>query len=117
MLVTQADDFIVSDNLISLLLAQVSENKDLNAVFNDLFQAEGSEIYLKPVGNYVATGQNLNFYTVLEAARQRGEIALGYRQMASALDATEQFGIVLNPKKSRTFSLEPQDLIIVLAES
>ena len=27
--VTQADDFIVSDKLVSLMLAQVSENKDL----------------------------------------------------------------------------------------
>ncbi|RYG64991.1 potassium transporter TrkA, partial [bacterium] len=51
--VTQADDFIVSDNLISLLMAQVSENKHLNAVFNDLFDSDGSEIYLKPASDYV----------------------------------------------------------------
>ena len=52
--VTQADDFIVSDKLISLMLAQVSENKDLNAVFDDLFDPDGSEIYLKPAADYVA---------------------------------------------------------------
>ncbi|HEX8834878.1 MAG TPA: hypothetical protein VF719_11790, partial [Abditibacteriaceae bacterium] len=51
--VTQADDFIVSDKLISLLLAQVSENKDLNAVFSDLFDSAGSEIYLKAARDYV----------------------------------------------------------------
>ena len=39
--VTQADDFIVSDQLISLMLAQVAENKHLNAVFADLFDPRG----------------------------------------------------------------------------
>jgi ion channel POLLUX/CASTOR len=51
--VTKANDFIVSDKLISLLMSQVSENKYLMSVFDDLFDAEGSEIYLKPVSNYV----------------------------------------------------------------
>ena len=52
--VTRADDFIVSDRIVSLMLAQISENKALNAVFADLFDPEGSEIYLKPAGDYVA---------------------------------------------------------------
>ena len=44
--VTQADDFIVSDRLISLMLSQLSENEELNAVFDELFNPEGSEVYL-----------------------------------------------------------------------
>ena len=54
--VTQADDFIVSDRLVSLMLAQVSENKALNAVFADIFDPEGAEIYLKPATDYVTEG-------------------------------------------------------------
>ncbi len=46
--VTQADDFIVSDKLISLMLSQISENKQLTEVFDQLFSSEGSEIYLRP---------------------------------------------------------------------
>ena len=38
---TRADDFIVSDKLISLLLSQVSENRELAAVFTDLFSPDG----------------------------------------------------------------------------
>ncbi len=68
--VTQTDDFIVSDNLVSLLLTQVSENKHLHAVFADLFDANGSEIYLKPASDYVALNEPLNFYSVLESARR-----------------------------------------------
>ena len=82
--VTRADDFIVSDRLISLMIAQVAESKHLNAVFGDLFDPEGSEIYLKPAGDYVALGQAAPFAAVIEAARRRGEVAFGYRLTASA---------------------------------
>ncbi len=115
--VTQADDFIVSDNLVSLLLTQVSENKHLHAVFTDLFNSEGSEIYLKPASDYVAPGQPLNFYTVLEAARQRSEIAIGYRIAADSHNSQNQYGVVVNPKKSSEIRFTPEDLIIVIAES
>lgn len=115
--VTQADDFIVSDKLISLMLSQISENKDLGEVFGDLFNAEGSEIYLKPAADYVNTGQPLNFYTVLESARRRGEIAMGYRIMAKSGDANAGYGVTLNPDKAATITFSPADRIVVLAEA
>jgi hypothetical protein len=74
---TQVDDFIVSEHLISLMMAQLSENAQLFDVFTDIFDPEGAEIYLKPVGDYVATGEPVNFYTVTEAARRRGETRFG----------------------------------------
>ncbi|MDH5610621.1 MAG: NAD-binding protein, partial [Cyclobacteriaceae bacterium] len=54
--ITSADDFIVSDKLISLLMSQVSENKFLMRVFEDLFDADGSEIYIKSCREYVRVG-------------------------------------------------------------
>jgi voltage-gated potassium channel Kch len=115
--VTQADDFIVSDKLVSLMLSQVSENKSLNAVFTDLFDPEGSEIYLKPVANYVRLGEPVNFYTVVEAARRRGEVALGYRQNANAKNPAQAYGVVVNPDKSKEVAFGEADRVIVLAES
>lgn len=114
--VTQADDFIVSDQLISLMLAQVSENKYLNAVFADIFDPEGSEIYLKPPGDYVATGRPVNFYTVVEAARRRGHVAIGYRLAALAGRADKGYGVVVNPDKSREVTFGVEDKIVVIAE-
>ena len=98
-------------------MAQVSENKHLNAVFNDLFDSEGSEIYLKPARDYVTSGQPLNFYTVVEAARRRGEIAIGYRQITNANNSAEQYGVVINPKKSQMMTFASEDRIIVVSES
>jgi voltage-gated potassium channel Kch len=115
--VTRADDFIVSDALVSLLMAQVSENKALNAVFKDLFDPEGSEIYLKPASQYVKAGSPVNFYTVVEAARQRGEVAIGYRLQALAGDSSQAYGVVVNPDKSKMVTFSEHDRIVVLAES
>jgi voltage-gated potassium channel Kch len=115
--VTQADDFIVSDKLISLMLSQISENKELNAVFADIFDPEGSEIYLKLASNYVALGEPLNFYTVVEAARRRGEVALGYRLRAHATDPEKAYGVVVNPDKSNPVTFSEWDRVIVLAEN
>lgn len=115
--VTKADDFIVSGKLVSLMLAQISENKELNAVLADIFDPEGSEIYLKLASNYVKTGEPVNFYTVVEAARQKGEVALGYRIAARANDAGQAYGVAVNPDKSRPITFSEWDRLIVLAEN
>jgi ion channel POLLUX/CASTOR len=114
--VAKADDFIVSDELTGLLLTQVSENAELLDVFRDLFDAEGSEIYLKPAEDYVAAGREVNFYTVAEAARRRGETAIGYRLERNANDSSRAYGVRVNPPKSETVTFQPEDKIVVLAE-
>jgi ion channel POLLUX/CASTOR len=115
--VTRADDFIVSDRLVSLLLAQLSENPILYDLFTDLFDPEGSEVYLKPAGDYVTPGVAVNFYTVAEAARRRGESAFGYRLAIHSKDKANNYGVVVNPKKSEMVTFSEGDRIIVLAES
>ena len=77
--VTKADDFIVSDKLISLMMSQVSENKMLMQVFIDLMDSDGSEIYLKPITNYITLNKEVDIYTLLESAARKGEVAIGYR--------------------------------------
>jgi voltage-gated potassium channel Kch len=114
--VTKADDFIVSDKLISLTLSQLSENRLLAKVFDSLFSSEGSEIYLKPVERYVRPGESVDFYTLLEAARRRGETAIGYRIIAHAHDASQGYGVRLNPPKGERVSFSASDRIVVLAE-
>jgi voltage-gated potassium channel Kch len=114
---TQVDDFIVSEHLISLMMAQLSENAELFDVFADIFDPEGAEIYLKPVSDYVAPGTPVNFYTVTEAARRRSETPLGYRITAEATDAGKAYGVHTNPRKFETVTFSPDDKIIVIAEN
>lgn len=112
----KVDDFIVSEHLISLMMAQLSENAELLGVFTDMFDPEGAEIYLKPISDYVVTGQPVNFYTVTEAARRRGETAIGYRLMSENHDAEKSYGIHTNPKKSEKVSFNLEDKLIVISE-
>jgi len=114
--VAKVDDFIVSEHLISLMLSQLSENDNLFDVFQDIFAPEGAEIYLKPVNDYVETGQPITFYTVVEAARRRGETALGYRVEAEANNPETGYGVYTNPLKSQKIILAADDKIIVVAE-
>jgi voltage-gated potassium channel Kch len=114
---TQVDDFIVSEHLISLMMAQLSENAELFDVFTDIFDPEGAEIYLKPVSDYVAPGTSVSFYTVAEAARRRGETPLGYRITSEANDAGKAYGVHTNPKKSETVTFSLEDKVIVIAEN
>ncbi len=114
--IAKADDFIVSDELAGLLMTQISENKLLSTVFEDLFSAEESEFYLKPASDYVETNQEINFYTVVEAAKRNNETAVGYRKMKNAMDEESDFGLVLNPLKSKKIKLRDEDHVIVLAK-
>jgi Trk K+ transport system NAD-binding subunit len=109
--VTKVDDVIVSDKLISLLVTQISENHHLTAVFDELFSAEGSELYMRPAGDYVRLGQATTFATLVESASRRGEVAIGYRKAGGA-----NGGVVVNPAKSERVELSDADRLVVLAE-
>jgi len=115
--VTKADDFIVSERFISLLLSQISERKALGGVFEDIFNSNGSEIYLKSAHNYVELDKEVNFYTIVESARRRNEVAIGFRTGKDATNRKANYGIVLNPHKLEMKSFSDDDEIIVLSES
>jgi voltage-gated potassium channel Kch len=108
------DDIIVSDQVLSLMLAQLSQNRHLADVFGELFQADGAEVYLRPAGRY-ATG-DVSFATLVEAAARRGETAIGYRDAAHSHDPDESFGVIVNPPKSARIQVADGDRLIVLAE-
>ncbi|MEU4290860.1 hypothetical protein AB0E63_21755 [Kribbella sp. NPDC026596] len=113
--VTRADDFVVSEKLISLLLTQLTENRHLAAVFEDLFNPTGAEIYLKPAAGYLLPGMPATFSTVAEAAARHGETAIGYRVHAEFYQPPA-YGVVLNPPKQAPLTLTDKDRVIVLAE-
>jgi voltage-gated potassium channel Kch len=114
--VTRADDFVVSNRLVSQMLAQASESENLSAVFDELLDERGSEFYMRRASNYVALERPVTFYTIVEAARRRGEIAVGYsHQRRENADPDNPTGVVMNPKKSDLVTFSPGDRVIVLA--
>lgn len=113
--VAEADDFIVSNTLVSLMVSQVAENPHLVKLFDELFSAGGFELYLKPATDYVRAGE-LPFAVLCEAALRRGQIAIGYRLASRARDPSAAFGIVVNPSKRAKLTVGPGDSVIVIAE-
>ena len=118
--ITRADDFIVSPDLLSKYIAQISENGNLTKVFDILLTAEGVEIYLRPVSLFLPLGftpnSNVSFREILLASLHQQSLAIGYRLMRYAQDASRFYGIVLNPDKDQTIVFRLEDKIIVLAE-
>lgn len=114
--VAEVDDVIVSDEILSLILAQISEEVRLDAVFTDLLDADGSEIYLRPAADYVALDRDVTYATVVEAARLRGETAIGYRDASESRNAAAAYGVRVNPPKSAVLHPDAGDRVVVLAE-
>jgi len=53
---------------------------------------------------------------VLEAARLRGETAIGYRIAAQSRRSANNYGVTINPKKTERVTFAPGDRVIVLAD-
>jgi ion channel POLLUX/CASTOR len=101
-------DFVVSAEMTSMLLAQVSERRELNAVFADLFDSDGNELYLKRAACYALLGYTTPWLTVQKVARQRGEVAIGYLKLGGTP--------LINPKQDEAIVFAEEDRVIVIAE-
>ncbi len=110
-----ADDVIVSDLLVSRLLAQVSRTPRLVDVFDQLFGHVGSETHVRPVEQYVTGSGPVTVSTLIEAASRRGETFIGYRIAARSAQQPD-FGVVINPRTSGSVTFSTGDRLIVLAD-
>ena len=93
----------------------MSENPEL--IPDDLFDAGGSELYLKPASHYVSLDKPVNFYTIVESARRHHEVAIGYRLVTKEAQLNRASGMHLNPNKAEPIKLSAQDQVIILSES
>lgn len=113
--VADIDDVVVSGEIVSLIVAQLSEDARIEPVLADLLDSDGSEIYLRPAEWYVAPGVETTWATVVASAARRGETAIGFSSPGLA-EAGSRIGVVVNPAKSEPLSVEAGDRVVVLAE-
>ncbi len=112
---TQIHDIVISNEMVSMVLAQITHEPRVRPVLEDLFSSEGSEIYLKDLALYVQPGQAASFEQLILAAKARGEVALGVQ--VAVEDPRQRYGIVLNPKdRKKPITPKAGDRLIVLAE-
>ena len=111
--VAGAEDFIVSERITALMLAQLAEIPDREKVFADLFETWGSELSMRPVSDYAEPKPGTAYGSYVAAAHRRGHLAIGYRTTgAGGKDLAA--AIHLDPPKSRVVDLSPDDRLIVV---
>ena len=114
---TEVSDYIISDTIISSVISQLSEEKRLYYVFDELFSGEGCEIYMFSADNYI---ENFNGeYTFKELSTivaNEGTILLGYRDMSERVEKKKDYGVHLNINKNNKIKLNKNDKLIVLFE-
>ena len=97
------DDFIVSQRLMSLLIAQLSENPQLKEILDGLLDPFGTDIVLRPALEVLEPCT----YTINEIAmrgQHRGAVALGRQlELGQEIDGaylSGEFGLI-HERKSR----------------
>jgi Trk K+ transport system NAD-binding subunit len=108
-------DVIISGKLIGLLMAQISQNRHLAAVFEELFSADGTGVRLRPATDYVLPGCETSFATVVAAARHRGECAIGYRSHDDS-STSPGYGVRINPPKAERRRWTVEDEVVVVGK-
>eukprot|EP00898_Chlorokybus_atmophyticus_P005443 jgi/Chlat1/58/ChrspC240389S00933 len=101
---------VVSTQMAANYIAQACVDKQVIVLWRDLLDADGKEIYLKPINRYVNPGEHISFWELQQRALMRGEAALGYR-------VTSKDAVVLNPQnKEQLLEFGADDAAVVIAE-
>ena len=103
------DDFVVSDEMTSLFLAQLSERFELGAVFADLFSRDGCSIDFVQ-GKTLSASSAKSFADIVVTAARNGQTAIGFRRLDTG-------DVVINPAKSDQLLLNEDDEVLVIARS
>jgi hypothetical protein len=105
----ESTDFVASSEITSMILAQVSEQRDLNQIYMDLFSPSGSEIYMKSIERYVVPDTVVAWPQIQKSAQKHREIAIGcYRPGLSPL---------IHPADDVMMTFRAGDKLIVLADN
>lgn len=112
------NDFIISNRMVSMVFAQISEEPDIQRVYDDLFAEDGSEIYVKPAGLYFdSLPVTCRFGDLMRVAQKRSEeICIGYKLKRFEGHAQRNYGVKLIPPKDSEVTLESEDALVVVAE-
>uniref|UniRef100_A0A2N9HN72 RCK N-terminal domain-containing protein n=1 Tax=Fagus sylvatica TaxID=28930 RepID=A0A2N9HN72_FAGSY len=107
---SRISDYVLSNELVSMALAMVAEDRQINEVLEELFAEEGNEMHIRQADLYLREGEELSFYEILLRARQRREIVIGYRS------ANAERAVINPPTKSERRRWSLKDVFVVIAE-
>ncbi|VAH97015.1 unnamed protein product [Triticum turgidum subsp. durum] len=107
---SKISDYVLSNELVSMALAMVAEDRQINYVLEELFAEQGNELQIRQSDLYLREDEELNFFEVMLRARQRKEVVIGYR-----LEDAER-AIINPPDKVSRRRWSPKDVFVAIAE-
>lgn len=93
---TKCSDSVVGNRLIAMILAQISEDRDLGYVMEDLFSEEGMEMHVKDIRLFVGPDELLSWWELLDRCQQRNFLPVGWIRKNGNPEVSE-WEAVLNP--------------------
>lgn len=111
--ITHSKEIIISDNLAALLMAQLSENPSLYAVFEQLFSSDYSSINIFPIDYYVGINKDIPYADIVLAAAHKNHYAIGILYGDDSLNTEERLN--MNPLKSKIIKPALGDSLIVIS--
>ncbi|MEV5953895.1 NAD-binding lipoprotein [Streptomyces sp. NPDC051987] len=108
-----ASHAVVRGELTALLMAQIVHHPELAAVYEEIFTTRGGALALRPAAHYVLPGHEAAFATVVAAALERGECAIGYHAHDPHRPRPHD-GVLLCPGKAERRVWDAEDRILVL---
>lgn len=107
---SKISDYVLSNELVSMALAMVAEDRQINDVLEELFAEEGNEMQIRSSDLYLREEEEMNFYEIILRGRQRKEIVIGYRL------ADADCAVINPPSKDVRRKWSYKDVFIVITE-
>lgn len=120
--VANCKGYVMSNIIVSSAIAQVAEDRDMNAVIGELLSAKGNNVFIRNIEYFLDLSDKtdidtnvFSFWDVALQARQFNEIAIGFKAAELSYDmfSSQQ---MLNPRnKHEKRTWHAGDVIFVIA--
>ena len=79
--VSNVQGFVMSNQIVSAMMAQIAEDRDMNCVLGELLSPHGCETVLRDISYFLDLEKEneASFWDIALRAQQRGELAIGYK--------------------------------------
>ncbi|KAG3198789.1 Ion channel [Phytophthora cactorum] len=105
--ILKLSEFIQSNELVSCILAMISESRDVRVILDELLGPQGAYFEVEPSARYCEVLEKVSFWQLAKRAMTRGDILCGY-QVRGAEDT------VLNPEgKDQPRLWSNTDMIVI----
>lgn len=104
---TYGEEVVVSNEVISHLLAQILLKPDVNQIFETLLTAGGPEFFFHPATRYFPIGSQVDFEQIARRVFAAGETAIGIESDGN---------VTLVPQRSKSWRVDESLVFVVIGE-